>query len=73
MKRISRTANNEILKSMSTYMRTASLGLLAVAIIEPLRNASAPPALPFATALIGSIVTFLLSLLILTPPKDEER
>ena len=71
MKRVSRTATNEILKNMSTWLRTLSLGLVAVAFLEPLRGASSPSALAFAVAFVSGALAFVFSILILVFMEDE--
>ena len=72
MRRISRTANNEIRKSVSTWLRTLSLGFLAVAFLEPLRGANTPSALQFAAAYSIGILAFALSLVTLAFMEDEK-
>ncbi len=70
--RINAAALNEMLKTMSVWLRTASLGLFASAIIKPLTEAEMLSALPFAASFSGSVVFLLLSVLILAPIKEEK-
>lgn len=71
-RRIHLSARNKILEGLASWFRTISLGLFAVAIVEPLRNPSALSALPFAIGLAGAGVTLGASVLMLAGVKDEK-
>ncbi|MBL4854709.1 MAG: hypothetical protein JKY25_10790 [Robiginitomaculum sp.] len=67
------TARNEALKSMSVWFRTISLGLMAVALIEPLRNPGDFNVAATLAAGISSILTLGVSILIYTLIKEPKK
>ena len=71
MKRVSRVGRNEMIKGASSWLRTLSLGFLAVAFLEPLRGTNSLNALQFGAAFPVGLFAFLLSMLTLTFMEDE--
>ncbi|MEM7728281.1 MAG: hypothetical protein AAF311_03310 [Pseudomonadota bacterium] len=67
---LSQAARNEIAKAKSSWYRTISLGLMAAAIIDPVRDISTLNPYLSGTAVALSLLTYRLSIHILKDVED---
>ncbi|MEE9271710.1 MAG: hypothetical protein V3U57_00305 [Robiginitomaculum sp.] len=67
------TARNEAVKALAGWFRTISLGLMAVALVEPLRNPANFNVIATGIATIGSFLTLGVSMLIYAWVKEPEK
>ena len=67
------TGRNEAIKAISAWTRAISLGLMAVALIEPLRSPDDFNIVSSLLAAIASTLTLVLSLLIYSKIEEKEE
>lgn len=64
---------NKVREGLAAWLRAVSLGLVAVAILDPLRDPVNASALTLSVGIIGGLVTLGLSSAILTGIEEREN
>jgi len=73
MSGLSKTAKDEMLKSLSVWLRTYSLGLLIFATVDKQVSNIGQMPLDIEVAIYAALLTLSLSIIVLMPIKDDEN